>query len=216
MGVSRGRQRRSFGFFGRLQSTDNGLQSATAQRSVVRCPQRTKQPSRGYQRGRANAKTSVHPATYGNLCTSVWFCKDTKTEIAIVHLCPLMSIYVHLCPLILAKTHYSKHLQNRIFAQTCNSLLVIWRCTAALLYNRENNPLPIVLRNPKRQQSTCGLVDSQSCSLKTTGYRPAHYSWLKVQNCPANPNPPYLRPKSAMVSPLTPIVSSPKYHTFDP
>ena len=64
--------------------------------SVVRCPFRTKQPSRGYQRGRANAKTTVLPATYGNLCTSVWFCKDTKTEIAIVHLCPFMSTYVHL------------------------------------------------------------------------------------------------------------------------
>ena len=65
--------------------------------SVVRCPQRTNQSSRGYQRGRANAKTSVLPTTYSKLCTSVWFCKDTKNKIAIVHLCLLMSIYVYLC-----------------------------------------------------------------------------------------------------------------------
>ena len=127
-----------------------------------------------------------------------------------------LSTYVHLCPFILAKTHYSKHLQNRIFAQTCNSLLVIWRCTAAPLYNRENNPLPIVLRNPKRQQSTCSLVDSQSCSLKTTGYRPAHCSQLKAQNCPANPTPHTYAPKVPWFRPLTPILSSPKCHTFDP
>ena len=121
--MSRGRQRRSFGF---LLSKDKGQKSKVEGQnsyhlacgpvdsltcslktvgyhpkvrcplSVVRSPQRTKQPSRGYQRGRANAKTSVLPATYGNLCTSVWFCKDTKTEIAIVHLCPFMSTYVHL------------------------------------------------------------------------------------------------------------------------
>ena len=124
-----------------------------------------------------------------------------------------LSTYVHLCPLILAKTHYSKHLQNRIFAQTCNSLLVIWRCTAAPLYNRENNPLPIVLRNPKRQQSTCGLVDSQSCSLKTTGYRPKVRCLLSVVRSPAKPKRspklPHLRPKSAMVSP-------PNSHSFIP
>ena len=131
-----------------------------------------------------------------------------------------LSTYVHLCPLILAKTHYSKHLQNRIFAQTCNSLLVIWRRTAVRLYNRENNPLPIVLRNPKRQQSTCGLVDSQSCSLKTVGYRPKVRCLLTVDRSTAKPKriptSHTYAPKMPWFRPLTPIVSSPKCHTFDP
>ena len=96
--------------------------------------------------------------------------------------CPLMSIYVHLCPLIFTKTHYSKHLQNRIFAYTCNSLLVIWRRTAVRLYNRETNPLPVVLRNQNRQQSTCGLVVSWTSSLKTTRLPPK--SPLSVVCCP--------------------------------
>ena len=68
--------------------------------SVVRRPFRTNQSSRGYQRGRANAKTSVLPATYGNLCTSVWFCKDTKTEIATLTVCPVLSCFVLFCPVL--------------------------------------------------------------------------------------------------------------------
>ncbi|MBR7168429.1 MAG: hypothetical protein IKD33_06425, partial [Bacteroidales bacterium] len=55
----------------------------------------------------------------------------------------------------------------------------------------------------------CGPVDSLTCSLKTTGYRPAQCSMLKAQNCPANPKLPYLRTKSAMVSPPNP-------HSFIP
>ena len=68
--------------------------------SVVRCPFRTKQPSRGYQRGRANAKTSVRPTTYANLCTSVWFCKDTKKKILTLTVCPVLSCFVPFCPVL--------------------------------------------------------------------------------------------------------------------
>ena len=68
--------------------------------SVVRSPQRTNQSSRGYQRGRANAKTTVLPATYGNLCTSVWFCKDTKKEILTLTVCPVLSCFVPFCPVL--------------------------------------------------------------------------------------------------------------------
>ena len=69
----------------------------------VCCPlssKKTKQSSRGYQRGRANAKTYVRSTTYGNLCTSVWFCKDTKTEILTLTVCPVLSTFVLFCPVL--------------------------------------------------------------------------------------------------------------------
>ena len=116
-----------------------------------------------------------------------------------------LSTYVHLCPLILAKTHYSKHLQNRIFAQTCNSLLVIWRYTAAPLYNRENNPLPIVLRNPNGNSP---LVVSLTRSLVVL--KPSATAQRSVVCCLLSV---VLRSQSEA---QTPILTTQKCHGFAP
>ena len=96
--------------------------------SVVRSPQRTKQSSRGYQRGRANAKTSVHPATYGNLCTSVWFCKDTKKEILTLTVCPVLSCFVPFCPVLSRFVPFCP-----VFGNNKPATAHLWSCSLVVL-----------------------------------------------------------------------------------
>ena len=66
--------------------------------SVVRCPQRTKQPSRGYQRGRQMRKRLFIQLLTATCALRFGFAKIRRTKLPLstyVYLCPFMSTYFY-------------------------------------------------------------------------------------------------------------------------